>query len=118
MAIRRPARSTRMSVSAPLPGPISSTVSCPSSLSASAMRPRMRRSVRKCWPRLLRVGGKAPRRAGGVPAWSIIRSALQDEESEIVATRRVGVVLIEQGEDPAGDLLRRLVAILHYAVEH
>src|SRR5215218_4874830 len=118
MAIRRPARSTRMSVSAPLPGPISSTVSCPSSLSASAMRPRMRRSVRKCWPRLLRVGGKAPPRPGGMPPSSLIRSTLQDDEGEIVAPGRVAGIVIEQGEDAAGDLVRRLVAILHHAVEH
>src|SRR5215213_1444709 len=114
--MRRPARSARMSVSAPLPGPISSTVSCPSSLSASAMRPSTRRSLRKCWPRLLRVGGNAPRRAGGTPPSSPIRSALQHDEGEIVAPGRVAGVVIEQGEDAAGDLLGGFIAILHHAV--
>ena len=81
------ARSTSRSVSAPRPGPISTTVSSPVSSSASAMRSRMRRSVRKCWPRLLRVGG-SPRATRLARASSVMRSALENDEREIVAARR------------------------------
>src|ERR1700737_4893139 len=115
-----PARSTSTSVSAPRPGPISSTVSEPVRCSASAMRPRMRRSVRKCWPRLFRVGGKPPRppRGGEEPGDSsrIDRSALEDEEGQVVATGCVARVLVEEGEDAAGDLRGGLVAMLAHDI--
>src|SRR6476469_2905342 len=113
----RPARSARRSVSAPRPGPISRTVSSPSRWSASAMRPRIRRSVRKCWPRLLRVGGKAARR-DFAPSSDAIRSALQNDEREIVARRRVAGVVVEQPEYRRRDLRGLLVAMTQHAVEH
>src|SRR5689334_5504362 len=106
-----------MSVSAPRPGPISRTVSSPCRWSASAMRPRMRRSVRKCWPRLLRVGGKSARR-DFAPSSDAIRSALQDDEREVVARRRVGGVVVEQPEYRRRDLRGLLVAMVQHAVEH
>src|SRR5678815_4201943 len=107
-----------MSVSATLPGRISSTASYPWSCSASAMRPRMRRSVRKCWPRLFRVGGNAARRSRGVPPSPLMPSALHDDQREVVAARRVAGVVVEQREDARGDLLGRIGTELNDAIEH
>src|SRR5262245_46777103 len=104
MATTRPARSRRMSVSAPRPGPISITVSPGPTASASAMRARRFRSERKCWPRLLRTGGRPEPPRGDT-------SAPKRDDREVVATPCVARVLVEQREDAIEQLRGRLVAV-------
>src|SRR5688572_19355469 len=92
-----------MSVSDPRPGPISTTVSCGSSATASAIRARIRLSDRKCWPRLFRTGGSALASRRGT-------SAPEHDDGEVVSSRRIARMLIEQLEDAIHDLGGVLVA--------
>src|SRR5439155_22272619 len=66
--------------------------------SASTIRCRIRRSFRKCWPRLLRTGGR-PRGAPRPRGRSITPSTAEDHDREIVTPRHTARMRIEHGYD-------------------
>src|SRR5687768_13377347 len=111
MAMTLPALSRRISVSAPRPGPISTTVSLVVGWTASTIRVRMRRSVRKCWPRLLRIGGSAGSSRRRI-------SAPKRDDRQVVSSRCVAGVLVEQAEDPVHDFRGLLFAMLPRYFHH
>src|SRR5690349_23640443 len=79
------------------------------------MRPSMRRSVRKCWPKRLSVGGNAPPPGGRERGTA---SAAQHDDGEVVAERRVSRVLRERLEHPLQNLGRWKLAMPGDDVEH
>src|SRR5206468_2855314 len=101
----------------PRPGPISTTVSAPVSSRASTIRWRMRLSLRKCWPRLFRIGGVRRGRSasfGGMGA----RSAAQQNDRQIVPPRRALGVGVENLHNALENGLRIRLSMLADRLEN
>src|SRR5688572_19258147 len=95
-----PALPASASVSPPGPAPISSTVSPAVGPSASAMRSRMRRSERKCWPSL-----------------RLARGTSDPEHQNRPIVLRTGAECLRRGEDRLHDRFGRLVPMVAHVGE-
>src|SRR5215471_6411683 len=78
------------------------------------MRSRMRRSFRKCWPRLLRTGGCFTPSEQQMTT----RSTPDEDQREIVAPARAFGVRIHDGHDLIENLGRLLETVCAHRLEH